>query len=209
MTLQYSLPFAVNDLEPVLSHQEVATHFLVHTQQYLTTLNELVAGTAFEARSLEDLAHNTSIKQSDAKLWHVVSQAYNHKLFWDGLKPHSADPIQPSTQVMAAIVHQFDTVDALLRAVVDESDRVFGSGWVWVCMSERGMYVTHTPNAIRPMDDATILWCVDVWEHAYLYDQKYVGDRKSYVSELVKLVNWKVVNARYEEYEKDHTDKDE
>ena len=59
------------------------------------------------------------------------------------------------------------------------------------------MYIISKPNAGTPLtDDLTPLLAIDVWEHAYYID--YRNMRKSSIDELWKVVDWHVVDERYE-----------
>ena len=40
------------------------------------------------------------------------------------------------------------------------------------------------------------LWTIDTYEHAYFMD--YGSDRPSYITALLKNVDWDAVNARYQ-----------
>ncbi|MGB5718525.1 MAG: superoxide dismutase [Fe], partial [Gammaproteobacteria bacterium] len=49
------LPFAKDALDPVISAETIDFHYGKHHQAYVTNLNNLVPGTAFESASLEDI----------------------------------------------------------------------------------------------------------------------------------------------------------
>lgn len=54
------LPYDFNALEPVIDTQTIEFHYTKHHQGYVNKLNELVANTPFEGKSLEEI-----IKTSD------------------------------------------------------------------------------------------------------------------------------------------------
>ena len=49
------LPYALTALEPVIDAQTLELHYGKHHQGYINKLNELVAGTPFETKSLEEI----------------------------------------------------------------------------------------------------------------------------------------------------------
>jgi Superoxide dismutase len=49
------LPYANDGLEPVISKQTIEFHYGKHLQTYVTNLNNLVPGTEFEGKSVEEI----------------------------------------------------------------------------------------------------------------------------------------------------------
>lgn len=54
------LPYATNALEPVIDQQTVELHYGKHHQGYVLKLHDLIKGTAYETKTLEEI-----IKTSD------------------------------------------------------------------------------------------------------------------------------------------------
>jgi len=72
---------------------------------------------------------------------------------------------------------------------LDEAMKVQGSGWLY--LSFDGKIKTIKNHEVR--DD--ILLLVDWWEHAFVLD--YGSDKKRYLAELWKIINWNVINTRW------------
>lgn len=49
------LPYGFNALEPVIDTQTLELHYGKHHQGYVNKLNELIAGTPYEGKSLEEI----------------------------------------------------------------------------------------------------------------------------------------------------------
>lgn len=49
------LPYSVNALEPVIDTQTLELHYGKHHQGYVNKLNELVTGTPYEGKALEEI----------------------------------------------------------------------------------------------------------------------------------------------------------
>lgn len=64
-----------------------------------------------------------------------------------------------------------------------------GSGWLYLSTSGK-LKLIHNHETV---DD--ILLLVDLWEHAYIND--YGSDKKSYLKEQWKIINWNVINTRW------------
>jgi Fe-Mn family superoxide dismutase len=67
--------------------------------------------------------------------------------------------------------------------------KIQGSGWVYLAYD--GKIKTIKNHEVR--DD--ILLLVDWWEHAWILD--YGSDKKKYLKEQWKIINWNVINTRW------------
>lgn len=67
--------------------------------------------------------------------------------------------------------------------------KIQGSGWVYLAYD--GSIKTIKNHEVRN----DILLLVDWWEHAFILD--YGSDKKKYLKELWKIINWNVVNTRW------------
>lgn len=75
------LPYQFKALEPVIDAQTVEVHYTKHHQGYVNKLNELVTGTPFEKKPLEEI-----IKTSDGAIFNNAAQIRNHTFYRDGLQ---------------------------------------------------------------------------------------------------------------------------
>jgi Fe-Mn family superoxide dismutase len=88
----------------------------------------------------------------------------------------------------------------LKRELVAAGMSIQGSGWVALSLAlpagpGYGELAVHTiPNHRYNWARFRPLLVLDVWEHAYVPD--YGGDRKVYLGELLRLVNWAEVLRR-------------
>ena len=185
-----ALPFAKDALEPVISAETIDFHYGKHHQAYVTNLNNLVPGTAFENASLEDI-----VMQADGGIFNNAAQVWNHTFYWNGLSPDGGG--EPTGALGAAIDKAFGSFAAFNEAFIKSAVGNFGSGWTWLVRNEDGsVAIVNTSNAANPLRDGmTPLLTIDVWEHAYYID--YRNARPKYLGEIWKLVNWEFVAANY------------
>jgi Fe-Mn family superoxide dismutase len=79
-----ALPFAMDALAPHMSQETFEYHYGKHHQAYVTNLNNLIKGTEFESKSLEDI-----VKSAPAGgVFNNAAQVWNHTFFWNCLSPN-------------------------------------------------------------------------------------------------------------------------
>src|SRR5258706_9556255 len=81
-----NLPYAYDALAPNMSKETLEYHHDKHHQAYVTNLNNLLKGTEFEGKSLEEIVKGSFGK--NAPLFNNAGQHYNHLHFWNWMKPN-------------------------------------------------------------------------------------------------------------------------
>lgn len=178
-----ALPYAKNALLPHISEETLEYHYGKHHQSYVTNLNNLVPGTEFEGKSLEEI-----IKTSAGGVFNNAAQIWNHTFYWHCLAPNGGG--EPTGALADAIKAAFGSFDAFKEEFTKSCVTNFGSGWTWLVKNADGtVAIANTSNAGCPLTgDATPLLTCDVWEHAYYIDYRNV--RPDYVKAFWSLVNW-------------------
>lgn len=194
------LPYEYDALEPVISKETMTFHHDKHHQAYVDTANKLLEGTGYEEKScpkcllkdIENITDDADIKQ---KLINNLGGVLNHNLFWDTMTPGGSS--EPVGELKKAIDEKFGSFDAFKKEFEEAGKGQFGSGWAWLVVSEEGLEVISTKNQDNPiLCGKTPLLGNDVWEHAYYLD--YQNARPKYLEEWWKVVNWDVVEERYQ-----------
>ncbi len=185
-----ALPYERNALEPYISEETLNYHYGKHHQTYVTNLNNLVPGTEFEGKSLEEI-----IRTSSGGIFNNAAQVWNHTFYWNCLTPKSSK--KPSGALLTAIESKFGSFDAFKEAFTKTAVTTFGSGWAWLVKTKQGqLELVSTSNAGCPLTEGvTPLLTCDVWEHAYYID--YRNARPKYVDEFWNIVNWDFVAKQF------------
>lgn len=184
------LPYAEDALVPVISANTISFHYGKHHATYVKTLNELIAGTPYEGKSLEEIVVG-SAKDKDAaarKIFNNAAQAWNHDFYWHSMTPKGG---APTGKIKDALEKSFGDLAAFKKAFRSAAVGQFGSGWAWLVKDKDGaLKIETTSNADTPIaHGGTPLLVVDVWEHAYYLD--YQNRRPDHVTAwLDKLANW-------------------
>jgi Fe-Mn family superoxide dismutase len=198
MTFQLKpLPYAENALEPHMSARTLQFHYGKHHKTYVDKLNELVANTPLEKKSLYDLVRDLAGQRGarPKKIFNNAGQVWNHDFFWESMTPKGGGG-QPNGELAHLIETSFGGYDAFKDLFKKTAMDQFGSGWVWLTAEGDRLQVVSTANAMSPMAEGkvTLIGC-DVWEHAYYLD--FQNRRDSFVdSFLAHLVSWDAAAAR-------------
>jgi Fe-Mn family superoxide dismutase len=191
------LPYAQDALDPHISAETLSFHHGKHHNAYVTKLNELVAGTGLEGKSLEDIIHVAAKEEPKAGLFNNAAQVWNHTFYWHSMTPNGGG--KPSGELAAKIDEDFGSFDNFAAEFKAAGGGRFGSGWAWLVLDSTGkLKVTKTLNADLPMvhGEAALL-TMDVWEHAYYLD--YQNRRPDYMGAFLgNLVNWEFAAENYE-----------
>jgi len=184
------LPYAMNALEPHISQETLEYHYGKHHQTYVTNLNNLIKGTEFESKSLEEI-----IMASSGGMFNNAAQIWNHSFYWNCLAPNGGG--EPTGELLDAINSAFGSFDEFKAKFSQTSITTFGSGWGWLVKNSDGsLALASTSNAGTPMTEGqTALLTCDVWEHAYYVD--YRNARPKYVEAFWNLVNWDFVAQNF------------
>lgn len=184
------LPYEKNALAPHISSETLDYHYAKHHQTYVTNLNNLVPGTEFEGKTLEDI-----IQSSTGGIFNNAAQVWNHTFYWHCLSPNGGG--EPSGALADAIQQAFGSFAEFKEKFSQTSITTFGSGWGWLVKNSQGqLEIISTSNAGCPMTEGhTALLTCDVWEHAYYID--YRNARPKYLEAFWNLVNWEFVAKNF------------
>ncbi|MEX8519084.1 MAG: superoxide dismutase [Leptothrix sp. (in: b-proteobacteria)] len=186
-----ALPYAADALAPHISAETFSFHYSKHHQAYVTNLNNLVAGSAFEGKGLEEI-----IKTSSGGIYNNAAQVWNHTFFWSCMKPNGGGA--PTGALADAINAKWGSFDEFKKAFQASAVGNFGSGWTWLVKKADGSVdIVNMGAAGTPLTTGDkALLCIDVWEHAYYID--YRNMRPKFVEVfLTSLANWDFAAANF------------
>jgi Fe-Mn family superoxide dismutase len=191
------LPYASDALEPHFDKTTMEIHHGRHHNTYVTNLNNAIAGTPNEDKTLEELvagagAISPAVRNNGGGHW-------NHTFFWNILSPNGGGT--PTGDLAAAIEAKFGSFDAFKEEFKKAALGRFGSGWAWLIKTGDGVAITSTPNQDNPLMDiadvkGTPIIGLDVWEHAYYL--KYQNKRPDYVDAFWNVVDWNKAEATFQ-----------
>ena len=193
------LPYPSDSLEPNIDKQTMEIHHGKHHNAYVTNLNNAIAGTEMENKSIEDLLAN--ISKEPVAVRNNGGGHYNHTLFWNTISGSGGG--EPTGTLAEAITEKFGSFDAFKTEFTKAATTRFGSGWAWLLVTPEGeLAITSSPNQDNPlMDIAEVkgfpIIGLDVWEHAYYL--KYQNRRPDYIAAYFNVVDWSAAEKRYQQ----------
>ena len=186
------LSYAYDALEPHIDARTMEIHHSKHHQGYTNNLNNAIAGSELEGKSIMEILQSCSdkpaVRNNGGGFW-------NHSLFWDIMSPNGGG--EPTGDLAGEINKAFGSFEAFKDAFSKAAATRFGSGWAWLCVKDGKLEVCSTPNQDNPLmgegcGGIPILG-IDVWEHAYYLD--FQNRRPDFLgSFLDNLVNWDFAN---------------
>lgn len=193
------LPYPIDALEPAISARTLEFHHGKHLKGYVDNLNKLIAGTEFEAMSLEDI-----VCHSTGPIFNNAGQILNHNLYFTQFRPAGVIAGEGETEVeksalVTQIIKQWGSLDAFKTEFVQKGATLFGSGWVWLQADASGaLTIGQYTGADNPVAHGLRpILTFDVWEHAYYLD--YQNRRPAHLDALWQVVDWGVVEKRFVE----------
>ncbi len=190
------LPYDYKALEPHIDARTMEIHHTKHHATYIAKVNEAIAGTEFEKKSVEELISNLSAVpegKRPAVRNHGGGHA-NHSLFWTIMSPSGGG--KPDGKLASAIDAAFGSFEEFKKKFGDAAAGRFGSGWSWLSLDGGKLVIESTANQDSPlMEGRKPILGLDVWEHAYYLN--YQNRRPDYVAAFFNVIDWKAVAARF------------
>ncbi|GAA0347038.1 superoxide dismutase [Bacillus carboniphilus] len=191
------LPYAYNALEPFIAERIMKLHHTKHHQSYVDGLNKA-------EKKLEQARKNNDfelIKHWERELAFHGSGHYLHTIFWNNMIPGGGG--KPRGDLAREIDSYFGSFKAFQAQFTEAAKNVEGVGWailVWSPRSRHLEILQSERHMILTQWDTIPLLALDVWEHAYYL--QYENRRAEYVDAWWNVVNWRDVEARFEEAKK-------
>jgi len=192
------LPYAFNALEPHIDAMTMEIHYTKHHKTYFDKFVAAIKETELNGSSLDEIF--TQVSKLPMPVRNHGGGLYNHTLFWESMSPNGGGV--PTGKLADAITAQYGSFEDFKTKFNDAAANRFGSGWAWLSVkADKSLCVCSSANQDNPLMDisdckATPILGLDVWEHAYYL--KFQNRRPEYITAFWNVVNWAVVQARYE-----------
>lgn len=209
------LDYEYSDLEPVLSAQLVELHYSKHHKAYVDNYNKFIVDFQ-EATKKGELDKIVSLTK-DLKF--NGGSHINHSIYWKNLAPAKSkfknlifktknlflildgggQLPDANSGLMKQITKQYGSAENFMSSFADKFMKIQGSGWanIVLCTETNQLeYVeTKDQDPVYMFPKKVPILVIDAWEHAWY--PKYLNEKKRYITEIWKIINWKDVEQRY------------
>lgn len=196
MLKMIELPYSLNALEPFYSRETLNIHYNTLYSNYIDNTNKIEEKLKL-ARKNNDF---DSIKCLEKELSFQGSGVILHELFFENMGP--ATQSMPNTKLMNQINQDFGTFATFKSQFTASSKVVEASGWnllVWVPKWKKLEILQGEKHQNLTLWGCKPLLVLDMWEHSYFI--QYKANRAAYINAFWNIVNWNVVNKRFEKIE--------
>lgn len=157
----------------------------------------------FTDREVRPVLSKATLDLHYGKLAHGYAERYNNKegdrdFNYAGVFLHNLlftqyrevrNNNKPNGPMLGFIDKHFGSYNGFKEKFEEEAMKLQGSNWIY--LADNGSIKTIPNHQVRN----DILLLIDWWEHAWLLD--YGSDKKKYLSEQWKIINWNVINTRW------------
>lgn len=178
-----------------ISQRQLDEHYKLY-KGYVDNLNK-IWNTPYIPNNFSD-SNPTYSKMRSLKLGETYSLdgVKLHELYFQNMTGGSKNPYGP---VLNAIMDQFSSYDNFISYFTNVGLSMRGWAVLTIDSIDNKFHIIgsdlHDKGAIWLSYPILIL---DVYEHAYFMD--FGTDRKKYISEFIKNINWNVLNSRFQKY---------
>ena len=203
----YKLPklnYTYSQLEPYIDRKTMRIHYTKHHQGYVNKLNAYFK--KHNLRKVDLTKLQSMIKSTDTPLRNNGGGHFNHTFFWKVMTQDKKKRDINNYPYINLILEKWKTIDNFLDEFEEKALSVFGSGWAWLIVNNKGkLEIITTSNQdnplmsrIRGIKHGIPILGLDVWEHAYYL--KYQNKRNSYIRAFFNVINWDFVNENLKKY---------
>lgn len=196
----YILKYDYDSLEPHIGKKTMELHYNNHYLKYLRKLNEVLAKNSFGFQyPKEELYDNIDVfPVSDRDdIIYNVGGVINHELYFSSMKPKE-DIISIPEPLNSALIQKFGSIAKFMEQFMNLASNLPGSGYTFLVVKpNKELYLLNLANQDSPYNFGMVpILGIDVWEHAYYLDRD--NDRKTYIEEFFKVVDFGEVNRKYQ-----------
>ena len=193
MFKRIDLPYPTNALEPYYNEETLIIHYDILYKGYVDNLNKTQEKLKL-ARKNNDYSN---IKCLEKELSFQGSGAILHQLFFENMGP--AIPSTPGIKLMEQIIKDFGSYENFKQQFTEAAKVVEASGWcllVWVPKFKKLEILQCEKHQNLTLWGCKPLLVLDMWEHSYFL--QYKTKRPDYINAFWNIVNWNIVNKRFE-----------
>lgn len=193
MIKMIELPYPTDALEPYYNKETLEIHYNILYKGYVDNTNK----TQDKLNMVRETGNFENIKCLEKDLSFYGSGVILHELFFRNMGPVMAS--NPSIRLMQQINRDFGNYRKFKEQFTESSKVVEASGWnllVWVPDFNKLEILQCEKHQNLTLWGCIPILVLDMWEHSYFL--QYKTRRPEYIDAFWNIVNWNVVNSRFE-----------
>lgn len=197
MISKIELPYSLDALEPYYDRQTLDIHYNTLYTGYVNNTNK----TEEKLNQARTLNNFENIKCLERDLSFYGSGAILHQLFFENMTPTSN--ASPGVHLMQQLIKDFGSYSKFKNQFTEAAKVVEASGWcllVWAPLFKKLEVLQCEKHQDLTLWGCQPLLVLDMWEHSYFL--QYKANRPEYISAFWNIVNWNMVNKRFNRIEK-------
>ncbi len=201
-TLQYphivkSLPYPIVSYEPIIDKLTLSIHHNKIYVNYVKKLNLLIKeNKELEKYSIEELIYNPYLIPPTIlnTVLYCAGGIYNHELFFNNLSPTKNTQI--SGPFKKKILEKYHSVEAYKNVIHEIASSPINYNWIITAIDNKNNIQTIglKDNDTSISLNLYPLLVIDIAEHSYFI--KYHNHKDHYVSNILTILNYEVINER-------------
>ncbi|MBN1655324.1 MAG: superoxide dismutase [Deltaproteobacteria bacterium] len=195
----YELPtleYDYSSLAPYLSEEQLRIHYEKHHQAYINGANGILYKLEKARKDNLYLDQKSTLK----KLSFNIGGHMLHSLFWGNLAPQGKGGGDELDGPLASVLNkEYGSVERFTKEFTQAAVSTEGSGWAaltYCTQTARPLIMQVEKHNTNIYPTFAVLMVLDMFEHAYYLD--YQNDRAKFVDAFFHILNWNVVNQRFE-----------
>ena len=192
MYTKIELNYDKHNMSDFLSLETFQYHYDVHYNTYINNVNKHLETTQNINKTILELINDN--KDINQQLLNNILQVYNHELYFEQFTDTLVN--KEELLIYQLIEEQFCSFLNFKNIFEELSNKFFGSGYVVLCVDNNNKLTIQSYNNADNsiLHELNTLLIIDLWEHSYYID--YRNDRKRYIENFWKYIDWSVVNNR-------------
>lgn len=176
------LPYAYEELEPVISRKIMELHHDKHYAAYVNGANAALEKNEKNREVMRDFSFN----YNGAKM---------HEIFFANMRKSKENNL-PQGEILKRIIENFGSFENFQKEFTTAAASVEGSGWavLWKDKEKNLVIGQLEKHNLLGINGSEAILVLDVWEHAYYLD--YLNNRAEYIKQWWNVVNWDDVEER-------------
>lgn len=192
-----SLPYQIVSLEPIIDKTTLSIHHDKIYLNYVENLNLLIKeNKCLENYIIEELIYNPYLIPPTIinKVLYYAGGIYNHELYFDNLNPYKNTQINGLFK--EKILEEYKTIEKYKETILQIATSPINYHWIITTINNKNKIETiglKDNDTSIPLNLYPLL-VIDIAEHAYFI--KYHNHKDHYVTNLLTIINYDVVNER-------------